>query len=82
MGDWKKAGGEAIRDARIAARLNQTELAERLGVSRSWVSSRETGEIACVHGEIALLAQVLGVELFDAWNHATVAALRKVESEP
>lgn len=36
--------GSRLRDARIAAGMNQTELAERIGVSRQAVSSYEAGE--------------------------------------
>src|SRR5689334_3371708 len=62
----QKAGGQLrrlvpsrLRDARIAKRLNQAELAARIGVTRQSISAYEHGEKAPEASTLALIAQAL-----------------------
>lgn len=53
--------GERIRVARQERRITQEELASAVGVSRSAVAQWETGRSGQVTGNLARIAQVLGV---------------------
>lgn len=60
----KTANEHAAAELRAeAARqgLTQTELAERLDETQSWVSRRLTGDVAITVDELVRFAQVLGV---------------------
>jgi transcriptional regulator with XRE-family HTH domain len=50
---------ENIKVARIRRGLSGRELANRLGVSHTWVSVRETGAVPCSTRDIAALADAL-----------------------
>jgi transcriptional regulator with XRE-family HTH domain len=54
--------GTALRDARIAAGLEQAELAELAGVTQGQVSGWERGHTGCRIGTLHKLAAALGVE--------------------
>jgi transcriptional regulator with XRE-family HTH domain len=43
-------------------RVNQAELARRLGTTQNWVSRRRRGESAILADELPVLAQALGVD--------------------
>lgn len=53
--------GERIRVTRQERRITQEELAAAVGVSRSAVAQWETGRSGQVTGNLARIAQVLGV---------------------
>ncbi len=53
--------GERIRVARQERRITQEELASAVGVSRSAVAQWETGRSGQITGNLARIAQVLGV---------------------
>jgi transcriptional regulator with XRE-family HTH domain len=55
--------GTEVRRARVAAGLNQVELAARLGVSRSYVSNLEAGRVNVTVGQLANIAGALKVGL-------------------
>ncbi len=44
MADWERRLGEQVRSLRVAARLEQRELADRAGVSLGAVRNLETGK--------------------------------------
>jgi Zn-dependent peptidase ImmA (M78 family)/transcriptional regulator with XRE-family HTH domain len=52
-----------LRDARIAKRLNQAELAARIGVTRQSISAYEQGEKAPEAATLALIAEALNQPL-------------------
>lgn len=55
---------ENIKMARIRRGLSGRELAERIGedgVSHTWVSNRETGDVSCTLRDITALAEALDV---------------------
>ena len=62
IGHWTKFGA-AIRDARRAQSLSQTELAERAGVSRSWLAKLESGHRGAEFEQILLVMSALGLTL-------------------
>ncbi len=53
--------GERIRAIRQERRITQEELANAVGVSRSAVAQWETGRSGQITGNLARIAQVLGV---------------------
>ena len=53
--------GARIRAARIARGMTQADLAEAIGVSRSAVAQWETDRAGQVRGNLARVAEVLGV---------------------
>lgn len=56
--------GQAIRHARKQARLTQTELTERLGISRATLSALENGTINEVGiRKVMAICSVLGLEI-------------------
>lgn len=57
------AVGARIRTARQALRLTQGQMAERIGVSRSAVAQWETGRAGQLTGNLARIAEALGVGL-------------------
>jgi len=62
-----------LRDARVAAGLTQEDVAERLGMSQSAVSTWESGAAVPGRGTIARLADLLPVdrdELLACWLSA------------
>lgn len=52
---------ENIKVARIRRGLSGRQLAERLGVSHTWISVRETGSLSCSLRDVAALADALGM---------------------
>lgn len=57
--------GKNIKKIREAAGLNQTELAEKLGVSQSMICQIERGSKACSMPLGAEIAEVLGCKIGD-----------------
>ena len=55
--------GLLIRDARKRAKLDQAELAERLGASRKWVVAAERGNPGAALGTILRALEVLGTKV-------------------
>jgi y4mF family transcriptional regulator len=55
--------GALIRDARGAAGWSQSDLADRVGVSRQWVSLVERGKTSVEFDLVVSTLQVLGFEL-------------------
>lgn len=54
--------GDAVRTLRVKRSLTQQQLADRAGVSMSWVARVETGEILSPHpGTVEKIAEALGV---------------------
>jgi y4mF family transcriptional regulator len=62
IGHWTTFGA-AIRDARRAQSLTQTELAERAGVSRSWLAKLESGHRGAEFEQILRVVSALGLTL-------------------
>jgi ribosome-binding protein aMBF1 (putative translation factor) len=61
--DSYKALLALVRDARVAAGLSQTELAERLGRHQSWVSKVEVGERRLDLEELRQMCDELEIDL-------------------
>jgi len=59
----QKGLGEAVRQLREEAAMSQKELAERVGMSPSWVSRIESGQYDPSWGNMRRIAQGLGVSL-------------------
>ena len=53
-----------LREARIAAKLTQDELAEKAGVTRRTISNLESGKTLPNIGLLFILAAILGVAWF------------------
>jgi ribosome-binding protein aMBF1 (putative translation factor) len=78
-GDWQGPGGSgshagthqarkrgvalAVCTLRKEARLSRTTLAERSGLSSSWISRLESGEPETTYGSLRCLADGLGVPM-------------------
>lgn len=58
-----KALGAFIRGTRSQKRLTQSELAERVGVSRKWISEVESGKSSVDFSLILRTLTVLGVDM-------------------
>jgi DNA-binding XRE family transcriptional regulator len=65
--------GERLREQRMARRLTQAELAERVGVGQSAISTMEDGKCCPQGTTLAKLAAALGVEKNDLWPAARPA---------
>lgn len=61
--DPQQGLGSAVKKLREAARLTQAEVAERGGLSASFIGRIETGEINPTWGNVRRLAEGLGVTL-------------------
>ncbi|NRB41225.1 MAG: helix-turn-helix transcriptional regulator [Pseudomonadales bacterium] len=64
--DAVKVFGIMIREKRIAKKMSQVELAERIGSSRKTVSAIENGSPKTNIGTVFLAAAILKINLFDA----------------
>ena len=53
-----------LRDGRVRAGWSQTELAERVGVSRQWISQVETGKTSVEFDLVVGALQALGYRLY------------------
>jgi transcriptional regulator with XRE-family HTH domain len=58
------AFGERLKQIRKALYLSQTELAEKLDVSRSFISELESGSVRCGYDVIFKLSETLNVNLY------------------
>ena len=72
---------DLLRELRQDAGLNQTELAERLGVSQTWVSKYELGERRLDLVQLRQVCQALGMSAakFVAQWEAEVGKLRRTK---
>ena len=59
---------DVIREARRKMGLNQTELAEQMGVTQSAVSHWENGETMPTPRQIPRLAEVLNIRVSDLFG--------------
>ena len=55
--------GDEIRRARLAARLTQAEVADRLELNASYVSNVEAGRVNLTIGQLARIADAIGCDL-------------------
>lgn len=55
--------GAAIRERRRALRLDQSELAEKVGVSRLWINQVERGKPGASVGLVLRALAAVGIEL-------------------
>lgn len=67
--------GAVVRDARLAAGLTQTELANRIGASRFWVAQFEKGKPSAALGlalkALRALGLVIRIESVNAADHTS-----------
>jgi transcriptional regulator with XRE-family HTH domain len=68
--DPQQGLGFAVKRLREAARLTQAEVAERAGLSASFVGRVESGEVNPTWGNVRRLAKGLGVTLDDLATEA------------
>ena len=61
--DPQKGLGEAVRQLRREAGMSQTDLAERVGMSASWISRIESGQYDPSWGNMRRVAGGLGISL-------------------
>ncbi|MDN5794498.1 MAG: helix-turn-helix domain-containing protein [Intrasporangium sp.] len=69
--------GQQIKAARIARTWTAVELAERIGVDRRTVAAIEAGDPGVSLGNVFNAADIVGVPLFGAEDHAALARLRR-----
>ncbi len=55
--------GAALREVRWRLRVSQRELAEQLGVSKTWVGRLESGEVSAALAAVSRLVADLGLQL-------------------
>ena len=72
---------ENIKVARIRRGLSGRELAERLGVSHTWVSVRETGSLSCTLRDIGALADALRMSVAELLGFSEEALVRSEARE-
>lgn len=65
LGEWEATLGDAIRQLRIEAGLDQAELADRANVSRSAIQALETGRGTRLHTLLAALRALDRMDTFD-----------------
>lgn len=68
-----------IRAERKARKMTEQELADRVGVSRSFIKRLEKGDTSCAVGSVFEAAHVLGIPLFDLEPGRLARELRQVE---
>lgn len=62
MSQYKHEYGQRVRRARLAAELDQVELARRLGLCRSSITNLEAGRHSQTAEQVMATAQVLAVD--------------------
>lgn len=60
--------GQVIRDLRIASGLSQVEFAERSGLYQTYLSRVENGRANPTLNAMQVIAQTLGVSIFDLFE--------------
>ena len=73
---------EAVRKLREKAKLSQAELAERAGISASWMSRIESGDYDPSWGNMRQVAQGLGVSMETLAEIAEECARRESNPRP
>lgn len=58
-----------LRQAREAARLTQMDLANRTGMSQSWLSRAERGDVPMTLEALRLLAPAMGLEWYEVLGY-------------
>jgi len=61
--DPQKGLGEAVRQLRREAGMSQRDLAQRVGISASWISRIESGQYDPSWGNMRRVAEGLGISL-------------------
>lgn len=79
--DYAQALNQAVADElvgyRTAARMSQTELIAKTGLSKSTIIRIEAGRVDIGTRDIALITDVLGVEPSELMQRAQVRAAKK-----
>ncbi|MBL4836862.1 MAG: helix-turn-helix domain-containing protein [Kordiimonadaceae bacterium] len=70
-----------IRVERKAKKMSEHELAERAGVSRSFIKRLEKGEMKCEIGAVFEVAHIVGIPLFDAEPSRLSSHIKQVEDK-
>ena len=74
--------GLLLRDARKRAKLDQAELAARLGVSRKWVVDTERGNPGAALGTILRAFDILGTKLGAVTSEADATSTKTKAQVP
>jgi len=77
--DAMRLFGTTIRAERKACKMTEQELADRTGVSRSFIKRLEKGDMSCRIGAAFEAAHVLGIPLFDMGPSRLAAEIRRTE---
>lgn len=72
-----KQFGDCVRQLRLAAGLTQVEFAERCGFYQTYLSRVETGQANPTLNAIEVIANSLGLTIFDLFEH-----VREVNNPP
>ncbi|MFC3051538.1 helix-turn-helix domain-containing protein [Kordiimonas pumila] len=73
--------GATIRAERKQRKMTEQELADRTGVSRSFIKRLEKGDMSCTLGSAFEAAHVLGIQLFDMGPSRLASELQRTEEK-
>lgn len=73
--------GSMIRAERKTKKMSEQELADRAGVSRSFIKRLEKGEMKCEVGAVFEVAHIVGISLFDAGPSRLASQIKQVEDK-
>lgn len=73
-----RTAGQIVRAARLSRRMAQSELAERLGVSRYTVMAVERGDARVAIGTVLEAAAIVGVPLVAEGSGGEARALLRI----
>lgn len=71
--------GATIRAERKVKKMTEPELAERVGVSRSFIQRIERGDMTCGVGLVFETAYILGIPLFEAEPSRLASQIQNVK---
>ena len=73
--------GATIRAERKARKMTEQDLADRTGVSRSFIKRLEKGNLSCGIGSAFEAAHVLGIQLFDMGQSRLASEIKRTEEK-
>ncbi len=73
--------GQQIKLKRKLLKWSRRELAMRAGISRETLLSIENGHMSCTIGVVFEIANIVGVNLFEADSHPLTTQIHSIESK-
>lgn len=73
--------GKQIKLGRKQRKWTESELAERMGVSRATIQKIENGDMSCALGFYLEGASLVGIKLFESDNHSLTHQLMRVDDK-